>query len=319
MDELLLVEMDGDVAVAEVTTPKLLDESNVELFGAKLFALIDEHHHRQVVLDLQRLDYMSSAANSKLIGFERLIQKAGGRFAICGVRSDIYEVFAITRLNKLFRIFRDRKDAVGWLQGLASGRTVMLATVCPLVDCRAPVFLSRCDIFPCPMTRETWTISCTMCGATMTASGFWPPKDGLVRAGFLSITLNTYENEHVILLPPKWYGGLAVIQVAGRLDLFAAETVELAWRSLPAPRWVILDLNRATEVREKGIRHLVEYCESDRGDRRAAVVIIAEQSAPINGHFPHAVDINDAIRTLAPLPEANSETMIMELQTVESN
>ncbi len=316
MDEFLVVEMDGDVAVAELTKRKLLDESTIKLFGEELFALIDEH--RQVVLDFQRVEYMASAVNGKLITLDYRIKKAGGRLAICGVRSDIYEVFEITRLNKLFQIFRDRKDAVGWMQGLISGRTVRLATVCPLVDCRAAVCLNHCDMIPYRLTRETWNLSCPVCAATMRVSGSWPPKDGTVSAKVSSITLNTYENEQVVLLPPEWSSRLGVIQVVGRLDLFTAEAVKQAWRSLHAPRWAILDLRRATEVREKGIRHLVEYCGSDVADRRAAVVIAADQRAPIQGHFPHATNKTGAIRILVSNQQVNFQKMIMELQAVES-
>src|SRR5216684_3004956 len=62
---------------------------------------------------------MSSAALGKLITMDKKVKAAGGKLRLCSIRSDIKEVFKITRLDKLFQIADDRDKAI---EGLCFSR-----------------------------------------------------------------------------------------------------------------------------------------------------------------------------------------------------
>src|SRR5215467_11205388 len=94
------VEEVNDVTVARFTDKKILDESNIQIIGNQLFSLVDEDHRDKIVLDLTNVEYLSSAALGKLITMDKKVKAAGGKLRLCNIRKDIYEVFAITRLNK---------------------------------------------------------------------------------------------------------------------------------------------------------------------------------------------------------------------------
>lgn len=104
----LELEEVGDVTVAKFIDKKILDEGNIQIIGNQLFALIEEDGRQKIVLDFSNVEYLSSAALGKLITMDKKVKAAKGKLRLCAIRPDIYEVFAITKLNKLF----DMKDTL---------------------------------------------------------------------------------------------------------------------------------------------------------------------------------------------------------------
>lgn len=102
----------NDVTVARFTDKKILDESNIQIIGNQLFSLVDEDHRQKIVLDFTNVEYLSSAALGKLITMDKKVKAAGGKLRLCSIRSDILEVFKITRLDKLFTIRENREKAL---------------------------------------------------------------------------------------------------------------------------------------------------------------------------------------------------------------
>ena len=105
----------GDVCVASFVDKKILDEGNIQIIGNQLFSLVEEDGHQKIVLDFANVEYLSSAALGKLITMDKKVKAAKGKLRLCNVRPDIYEVFAITKLNKLFDMRETREQA---LEGL---------------------------------------------------------------------------------------------------------------------------------------------------------------------------------------------------------
>ncbi len=48
----------------------------------------------------------------KLITMDKKVKAAKGKLRLCSIRPDIYEVFAITKLNKLFVIDEDQEKSL---------------------------------------------------------------------------------------------------------------------------------------------------------------------------------------------------------------
>ncbi len=106
------IEEVNGVTIARFTDKKILDESNIQIIGNQLFSLVDDDHRQKIVLDFTNVEYMSSAALGKLITMDKKVKAAGGKLRLCSIRSDIKEVFKITRLDKLFKITDDRDKAI---------------------------------------------------------------------------------------------------------------------------------------------------------------------------------------------------------------
>ncbi len=106
------IEEVGDVTVARFVDKKILDENNIQMIGNQLFGLVDQDKRKKIVLDFSNVEYLSSAALGKLITMNNKVKTAGGKLRLCSIRPDIYEVFAITKLNKLFDIKDDQAAAL---------------------------------------------------------------------------------------------------------------------------------------------------------------------------------------------------------------
>lgn len=106
------VEDFGDVTVARFVDRKILDETNIQIVGNQLFSLVDDDGRKKIILDFNNVEYLSSAALGKLITLDKKVKTNGGALRLCNVRPEIYEVFAITRLNKLFRMYDDQEKAL---------------------------------------------------------------------------------------------------------------------------------------------------------------------------------------------------------------
>lgn len=101
----------GDVTIARFIDKKILDETNIQIIGNQLFGLVEEDGRKRIILDFSNVEYLSSAALGKLITLEKKVKAAGGKLRLCSIRPDIYEVFAITKLNQVFDIKDDQDQA----------------------------------------------------------------------------------------------------------------------------------------------------------------------------------------------------------------
>lgn len=106
------IEEIGDVTVARFVDKKILDETNISIIGNQLFGLVDEDGREKIVLDFSNVEYLSSAALGKLITLDKKVKAARGKLRLCCVRSEIYEVFAITKLNRLFDMYENQDKAL---------------------------------------------------------------------------------------------------------------------------------------------------------------------------------------------------------------
>jgi anti-sigma B factor antagonist len=100
-----------DIRIVEFTNNKILDEANITEIGATLNSIIDERGNPKVLLDFANVDHLSSAALGMLINANNRIKQKNGMLRLTNIKPQIFEVFVITKLNKLFKIEPTRGDA----------------------------------------------------------------------------------------------------------------------------------------------------------------------------------------------------------------
>ena len=101
-----------DVRIVEFTNNRILDEANISDIGNSLTALIDEKNNPKLLLDFATVDHLSSAALGMLINANKKIREKNGQLRLANIKPQIFEVFVITKLNKLFKILPNREDAL---------------------------------------------------------------------------------------------------------------------------------------------------------------------------------------------------------------
>jgi anti-sigma B factor antagonist len=108
----LELEEVGDVTVVSFVDKKILDEQNIQIIGEQLFDLVDNQGKKKILLNFGNVEFLSSAALGKLITLNKKAQTSGGKLVMCNIVKEIYEVFAITKLDKLFKIYKDEQAAL---------------------------------------------------------------------------------------------------------------------------------------------------------------------------------------------------------------
>ena len=102
----------GDVTVVRFVDRKILDEANIQEIGQELFDLVEKEGCKKLLLNFGTVDFLSSAALGKLITLDKKCKAAGAKMKLSNIRPEIYEVFLLTHLYKLFDIKDDEADAL---------------------------------------------------------------------------------------------------------------------------------------------------------------------------------------------------------------
>jgi anti-sigma B factor antagonist len=102
----------GNITVVTFNDSKIIDEVEIQEFGQELYDLVERDGRKKIVLNFGNVEFLSSAALGKLIGFDKRVKQHGAELILSNIRPEIYEVFAITKLTKLFVIKDDEADAL---------------------------------------------------------------------------------------------------------------------------------------------------------------------------------------------------------------
>lgn len=101
-----------DVRIVEFQNSKIIDEMNIADIGQRLMSIIDEAPTPKLLLDFGQVEHLSSAALGMLINANGRIKSKNGQLRLANIKPQIYEVFQITKLNKLFYIHPTRQEAL---------------------------------------------------------------------------------------------------------------------------------------------------------------------------------------------------------------
>jgi anti-sigma B factor antagonist len=99
----------GDVTIFRLSE-RILDERTTSSEIEQIDRLTTERGCRKIVLDFKNVEYFSSAAMGKLINLHKKLQAVKGQLSLCNVIPQVFEVFTITKLDKIFPIADEPKQ-----------------------------------------------------------------------------------------------------------------------------------------------------------------------------------------------------------------
>ena len=105
-----VVEVSGQIAASES-----LDLTR------RLEAHLDSDAARGLVLDLSRVDYMSSAGLGTVVWLGKRLREAKQGYAIAGLRDRVAQVFKLSGLDRILPIYPDLAAAEAALERSGSG------------------------------------------------------------------------------------------------------------------------------------------------------------------------------------------------------
>jgi len=111
-DSRLRVRKQDDVTIVEFVDRNILDEANIQQIGTEIGSLIESGQAEKLAISFSNVDHLSSAALGALITIHNKLKARGGVLKLANIDPQIYEVFVITKLNKLFEIHESLDAAV---------------------------------------------------------------------------------------------------------------------------------------------------------------------------------------------------------------
>lgn len=108
----LVTEQDGEITRISFQDRNILEEASIQQIGDEIGSLILASSNPKILLNFENVEHLSSAALGTLITINNSVKKQGGQLRLSNIDPQIYEVFVITKLNKLFVIHDDNAAAL---------------------------------------------------------------------------------------------------------------------------------------------------------------------------------------------------------------
>lgn len=109
--ESLEITGDDDVAVVSFLVPSLTNEDEIEACFNKLIIVIGRKKPTKLIIDFGQVRFFSSRVLGELLKVKAKLESFGGRVVISAINPQLYRVFKVTSLDKIFSFYRDKETA----------------------------------------------------------------------------------------------------------------------------------------------------------------------------------------------------------------
>jgi anti-sigma B factor antagonist len=93
------------ISIVEFADRKILDEICIMEIQEEMEKLVEAKSGGNILLCFKSVEHLSSAALGMLITLKNKIEGKSGKLKLSDINPQIFEVFKITRLNKMFDIY----------------------------------------------------------------------------------------------------------------------------------------------------------------------------------------------------------------------
>ncbi len=76
-------------------------------------ASLGNHDKKILVIDLTRVNFMTSSMIGELVKLKKKCDKEKMKLRLAGLSPDVEEIFKITKMNKLFKVYDNADKAIG--------------------------------------------------------------------------------------------------------------------------------------------------------------------------------------------------------------
>jgi len=114
-DSRLRIRNQNGITIVEFIDRNILDEANIQNIGEEISTVIDGADQPRLLISFSNVEHLSSAALGTLITINNKVRAKDGQLRLANIDPQIYEVFVITKLNKLFQIHETTDEALSSL------------------------------------------------------------------------------------------------------------------------------------------------------------------------------------------------------------
>lgn len=105
------VQQNNGITEVILLDQEILDEITINEILDSLLGVVDDNSPIQLLLNFKEVRHLSSSALGALIRINKRIGETQGQFRLSNIKSSLYDIFVITKLNKIFQIFDDAESA----------------------------------------------------------------------------------------------------------------------------------------------------------------------------------------------------------------
>ena len=106
------VEYTDNATVVTFVDEKILEEMDIQALKESIMSVIEEGGKINLVLDFCNVRFLSSAVLGLLMRISKKVYEQEGQLKLCNISPRLYEIFKITRLNKIFDIYDNVEGAI---------------------------------------------------------------------------------------------------------------------------------------------------------------------------------------------------------------
>ncbi len=107
----LMVQQQDEVTIVDFLDRSILDEGSIQQIGDEVQELINRAAVPKLLINFENVDHLSSAALGMLITINNRVRAKDGQLKLANISGQIFEVFSITKLDKLFQIHETVEQA----------------------------------------------------------------------------------------------------------------------------------------------------------------------------------------------------------------
>jgi anti-sigma B factor antagonist len=109
---LFVVQRVGDVDIVEFMDEALIDQATIERMGRDLQELVAKAGHPKLIISFTNVHSVSSAVLGVLIATNKQVKKLRGELRLASIPDRVFEVFRLTRLDKMLKIYKTADEAM---------------------------------------------------------------------------------------------------------------------------------------------------------------------------------------------------------------
>jgi anti-sigma B factor antagonist len=102
----------GDATVVRLLDKEIRGEAASNDLEPELTRLVTEEGTTKVLLDLGKVEFVTSSAIVQLIMLNSALANSGARLILCSLRPEVYDAFSMMKLDTLFQIEDDEASAL---------------------------------------------------------------------------------------------------------------------------------------------------------------------------------------------------------------
>jgi anti-anti-sigma factor len=108
----ILIQSIKYVTIVDFVSRHLRELAEIERIGEALYDLVDNRNVTKLILDLSKVQILSTQALGVFIKLREKVGQANSTMVFCGVNQNLHRLFKISQLAKLFAFYDDEESAL---------------------------------------------------------------------------------------------------------------------------------------------------------------------------------------------------------------